>query len=71
MKKILKARGLEDSLYSYRQLILIAIVFAAAGFLGVALYQFLLVRMLAAVAVLVVAVIYRKKLLAVFSRIRK
>lgn len=71
MKKILKARGLEDSLYSYRQLILIAIVFAAAGFLGVALYQFLLVRMLAAVAVLVVAVIYRKKLLAVFSKIRK
>lgn len=71
MKKILKARGLEDNLYSYRQLILIAIAFAAAGFLGVALYQFLLARVLTAVAVLVVAVIYREKLLEVFSKIRK
>lgn len=59
MKHVLRKRGIEDDLYSYGGLTVLFAVFIAAAVLGIALYNYLALRIIITAAVL--AVLYIKR----------
>lgn len=71
MRSIFKKKQLEDSLYNYRGLLLILVVFMASGFLGVALYGNLILRMAITLIVLMLLIIYRNNFLDALGQIRR
>lgn len=71
MKKVFTKRNLIDDLYDYKSLIVIIVAFTILSFIGVILYDFILIRILCALAVCLVALINRKKLLGIYNDFRK
>lgn len=61
MQKLLKLKNLPDNMYDYKMLFLVAVLFMASGFLGVALYNFLFTRIVITILVCCVLVVFRKK----------
>lgn len=60
MQKLLKQKNLPDNMYDYKMLFLVAVLFMASGFLGVALYNFLFTRIVITILVCCVLVVFRK-----------
>lgn len=71
MKRMLKKKELPDGLYDYKQLALLLIIFIASGFLGVILYDLLVARIIIAAVVLVVFIVFFKKLMNILSFMKK
>lgn len=70
MRMVFKKRKLTDNLYDYKGLILIFGIFIVSGFLGVALYGILILRIIITLLVLDVMIIYRNKFLNTLKQIR-
>lgn len=71
MKKVLKNRYLPDNMYDYKCLILIFVAFMLSGFLGVALYSWIIPRVLITILVLFLVILYRNKFLDAIKMIKK
>jgi O-antigen/teichoic acid export membrane protein len=71
MKKIFNKKNIEDNLYNYKALIGIMVIFTVLGFVGVALYKFLVIRIVFTCIGAIVILINRGKLLAVYKAFRK
>ncbi len=71
MKAVLKKRNIEDNLYDYKALVIIFILFAASGFLGVALYGNLTARIIITLIVLGIMIIFRNKFFDALKRIKE
>lgn len=69
MKNVLKERDIKDEAYSYKALLIILAVFTVLSFLGLALYSMLLVRIAIVIFVLIIAFIFREKLIAMTKQI--
>ena len=70
MRRILKQEKIADDFYDYRVLLLILVLFMTASFLGMALYSWLIPRIVITLAVLAVLIIKRKALISVVKKIR-
>lgn len=71
MRLVLKKRNLPDNMYDYKALLWLFIVFMIVGFVGVALYGNLVVRIIVALFVLVLMILNRKKFIAALKSIKE
>lgn len=71
MQKVLKRRNLPNNMYDYKKLLLIFGGFVASGFLGVALYSWILLRVIITFLVLVLFILNRNKFLTAIEMIKK
>ena len=71
MKYCLKKRNIPDNLYNYKALIYFFMVFTISGFLGVALYGNLIIRIFITLIVLIVIILFRNKFLEVLKGINQ
>lgn len=71
MRLVLKKRNLPDNLYNYKALLWLFIVFMIVGFVGVALYGNLIVRIIVALFVLVLMILNRNKFIVALKRIKE
>ncbi|MGN0438542.1 MAG: oligosaccharide flippase family protein [Lachnospiraceae bacterium] len=71
MKRVLIKRNLPDNMYDYKWLILIFVTFMVSGFLGVALYSWIIPRILITILILVLVILNRSKFLYTIAMIRK
>lgn len=70
MRLIFNKRKLTDDLYDYKGLILILGIFMVSGFLGVALYGNLILRIIITLLIFGVLIIYRNRFLNTLQQIR-
>ena len=68
---LLRKRGIEESGYNMRGLVVILVLFMASGFLGVFLYPWRLARIIITVIVFCAMIVLRKPLLDAVDAIRK
>ena len=71
MRLVLKRRNLPDNMYDYKVLALLFIVFMASGFLGVALYDNLIVRIIITLIVLVVVLLNGNRLIGSLKKFKE
>lgn len=71
MKRVLIKRNLPDNMYDYKWLIFIFVTFMVSGFLGVALYSWIIPRILITILILVLVILNKSKFLDTVTRIRK
>lgn len=71
MKKIFIKKGLQDDLYDYKTLILIIFSFTLMSFCGVALYNYFVIRIVFVCIGVVILLLNRRKLLALYNSFRK
>ena len=71
MRLVLKRRNLPDNMYDYKVLLWLFIVFMIVGFVGVALYGNLIVRIIVALFVLVLMILNRNKFIAALKSIKE
>lgn len=71
MRLVLKKRNLPDNMYDYKALLWLFIVFMIVGFVGVALYGNLIVRIIVALFVLVLIILNRNKFIAALKSIKE
>lgn len=71
MHNVLKNRNLPDNMYDYKWLLLIFAAFMLSGFLGVALYSWIIPRVTITVLVLVLFILNRNKFLVAIDMIKK
>ena len=71
MKKIFIKKNIENNLYNYKALIGIMIGFTILGFVGVGLYNYLIIRIACLCICAIMLVVNRKKLLGLYSSFRK
>ena len=69
-KRILKKHKREDDLYNYKALIGITVAFLVAGFGFMMLYEFIIVRYVIVLIGLVMAIIFRKKLMGIYTKFK-
>ena len=70
MRLILKKEGVADDFYDYKMLMLILLIFVAASALGMALYGYLIPRIIVTLLVLSVMIVFRKRLFGVLKTIK-
>lgn len=71
MRLVLKRRSLPDNMYDYKALLWLFIVFMIVGFVGVALYGNLIVRIIVALFVLVIMILNRNKFIVALKSIKE
>lgn len=71
MGLVLKKRNLPDNMYDYKALLWLFIVFMIVGFVGVALYSNLIIRIIITLFVLVLMVLNRNKFIVVLKSIKE
>ena len=71
MRLALKKRNLPDNMYDYKALLWLFIVFMIVGFVGVALYENLVVRIIVALFVLVLMILNRNKFIVELKSIKE
>lgn len=71
MRFTLRKRKLPDNLYNYKALLLIFIVFMFSGFLGVSLYNYLVVRIVITVLILGVLFLFKDKFIDALKKIKE
>ena len=71
MRLVLKKRNLPDNMYDYKALLWLFIVFMIVGFVGVALYGNLVVRIIVALFVLVLMILNRNKFIVELKSIKE
>ena len=71
MRLVLKKRNLPDNMYDYKALLWLFIVFMIVGFVGVALYENLVVRIIVALFVLVLMILNRNKFIVELKSIKE
>ena len=70
MRKVLKRRQIKDNMYNYKVLLGIFIVFLCAGFLGVALYGNLIIRIIITLIVLGIFILKRDNFFKTLRKIK-
>jgi len=70
MKKVLKEKGQENDAFHIKGLIIIFIAFMAVGFLGMALYDYFIARIIIMLVVFFTLVIMRNKIIELVNRFR-
>lgn len=71
MKKIFIKKGIQNDLYNYKTLITIIILFSLLGFLGVSIYDYLIIRIAIVCVGIVVLILNTKKIMGIVSSFRK
>lgn len=71
MRLVLKKRNLPDNMYDYKALLWLFIVFMIVGFVGVALYGNLIVRIIVALFVLILMILNRNKFIVALKSIKE
>lgn len=71
MRDCLKKRNLPDNMYDYKWLLVLFLLFMASGFLGVALYGNLIIRVVITLALLVLIIIFRNKFIDALKKIKE
>ena len=71
MRLVLKKTNLPDNMYDYKALLWLFIVFMIVGFVGVALYENLVVRIIVALFVLVLMILNRNKFIVELKSIKE
>lgn len=71
MRLILNKRNLPDNMYDYKALLGLFIAFIIVGFMGVALYSNLFIRIIITLFVLALMVLYRNKFIDVLKSIKE
>ncbi len=71
MRKVCKDKGIEDNLYNYKMLILLFLAFAVTGFIFTALYQYRWIRLGIIAVVVLILLIFNKKILTVMKSVLK
>lgn len=71
MRLMLKRRNLPDNMYDYKSLLVLLIVFMIVGFMGVALYGNLVVRVFITFFVLILLVLKRDRLIDALKSIKE
>ena len=71
MRFTLRKRKLPDNLYNYKALLLIFIVFILSGFLGVSLYNYLVIRIVITVLILGVLLLFKDKFIDALKKIKE
>lgn len=71
MRYALKKRHLPDNMYDYGALVLVFILFMVSGFIGVALYNYLIIRIVITLFVLAIIVAYRRRFLTALKKIKE
>lgn len=71
MSLVLRKRNIVDELYNYKALLLLSVIFIGSGFLGVALYDFFVVRIIITLLAFCIMIAYRKKFLDAWKRIKE
>ena len=69
-KRIIYKHNIKDESFDITKLVSLFILFVIVSFIGVALYDYLLIRIIITLIVLFVIFIYRNKLLSVFKQIK-
>lgn len=70
MKKILKKKNIDEDGYDIKKLILIFVLFSAVSVLGLCLYDYLVVRIIITVIILIILVKFKDKLISYIKLIR-
>ena len=70
MKKVLKEKSVEDNAYNYKLLVGLFIVFVIIAYLGVAMYNFLIPRIVVCIIVVLVLFIKRNLFIGLIKRIK-
>lgn len=70
IRLIFKKKKLADELYNYKGLLLIFVGFIVSGFLGVALYGYLIFRVAITIIVLALLIVFRSEFLNTLKQIR-
>lgn len=71
MRYCLKRKGLSDNLYDYKWLFIFFVLFMVSGFLGVALYGKLIIRVVITSIVLGIMIVFRNKFIDVLKKIKE
>lgn len=71
MRLVLNKRNLQDNMYDYKALLCLAIVFMVIGFLGVALYGNLIVRIIVTIFVFILMILNRDKFIVALQSIKE
>lgn len=71
MRFAVRKRKLTENLYNYKALLLIFIVFMLSGFLGVSLYDYLLIRIVITVLILGVLLLFKDKFIDALKKIKE
>ena len=71
MRMVLKNRNLPDNLYDYKKLAILFLAFVFVGFLGVALYSWLILRIIITILIFILFILNKRKFLDVIKLIRK
>ena len=70
MRIVLKKRKLPDNMYDYRALMLMFVLFVLSGFLGVALYDSLVIRIIITIIVLCLLIVNKNKFMDALGRLK-
>lgn len=71
MKKIFMKKNVNDDLYDYKTLILIIVLFTILSFVGVILYEIILLRVIAVLIVSSILLINAKRIIEQYKKYRK
>lgn len=71
LQSILKRRKLLNNLYPYKTMIIIFILFVLISFLGLALYEILIARIIITILVFIITIINKNKFINVFKEMKK
>ena len=71
MRLILKNRNLQDNMYDYKALLVLLIAFMIVGFIGVALYNHIIIRIIVTLFVFALMIMNRNKLFSTLKRIKE
>lgn len=71
MRYCLKRKGLSDNLYDYKWLFILFVLFMVSGFLGVALYGKLIIRIVITGIVFGIIIVFRNKFIDVLKKIKE
>ena len=71
MKIVLKKQSIMDNMYNYKALLWIFVAFMASGFLGVVLYNYLVIRIIVTWIVLIILLVNKNKFISAIKIIKK
>lgn len=71
MKRCLVSNNIPNNLYDYKSLLIILLLFMILGFLGVSLYNYLIIRIIITLIVFVVMLIYKRRLIETIKQLKE
>lgn len=70
MKSVLARNNVDDNMYNYKYLFLIFVLFVISGFLGVILYEWLAIRIIITLLVLIIVILKRERFIDALNEMK-